>query len=352
LINQIKILRIYTRIPPKKGGMENHVYKLSLEQIKKGFDVTIFFNCGKKVSPRDERITYLPLSRIKPQFIGFFIFYFAILLKIIRKKYYFDIVHIHGDWSSMIFLNLISKLVSAKKTVFSFHDEVRENFIHKIIYNYFSKKIDKIYTTGFQTSETLSKLTGRKILTLHSGVDEIFFNRCSELSNVKSRVVTVSNLKRKKNLNLVLEIAKRLACVEFFIIGEGENRAALEKLIQENSLKNVHLMGFMQPDRLRIFLCSCSVFLFVSKKEGTPTSILEAQSIGLPVVTSKVGGIEKLLKQNYVIDSYDPKIYVDCIRALLSNNELWKGISKYNLMHSENYSWRKVAENINELFSQ
>jgi hypothetical protein len=37
----MKILRLYTRLPPLKGGMENHIEQLSKEQKKLGHDVTI-----------------------------------------------------------------------------------------------------------------------------------------------------------------------------------------------------------------------------------------------------------------------------------------------------------------------
>ena len=56
----MKILRLYTRLPPLLGGMENHIAQLSNEQTKLGHDVTIYFNKGDKVTSKDVQIT--PLS--------------------------------------------------------------------------------------------------------------------------------------------------------------------------------------------------------------------------------------------------------------------------------------------------
>ena len=72
----MKILRLYTRLPPMSGGMENHIAQLTKEQLNFGHDVTIYFNLGSKVSENDVRISSIALSKIKPQFIGVLIYYF------------------------------------------------------------------------------------------------------------------------------------------------------------------------------------------------------------------------------------------------------------------------------------
>ena len=46
----MKILRIYTRLPPLIGGMEIHIAQLTKEQIKLGHDVKIYFNKGNPYS--------------------------------------------------------------------------------------------------------------------------------------------------------------------------------------------------------------------------------------------------------------------------------------------------------------
>ena len=55
----MKILRIYTKLPPLKGGMEKHIYSLTKLQIENQHFVKIFFNDGEKVSPNDENSNYI-----------------------------------------------------------------------------------------------------------------------------------------------------------------------------------------------------------------------------------------------------------------------------------------------------
>ena len=105
----MKILRLYTRLPPLSGGMENHIAQLSKEQTRLGHNVIIYFNIGDRLSSNDIQISKMPLYKLKPQFVGFIVFYFLVYLRLIANREKFDIVHIHGDWSSLIFANLIKK---------------------------------------------------------------------------------------------------------------------------------------------------------------------------------------------------------------------------------------------------
>ena len=61
----MKILRLYTRLPPLPGGMENHIAQLTKEQIKLGHDVSIYFNQGSYVTANDIQKTKIPLFKIE-----------------------------------------------------------------------------------------------------------------------------------------------------------------------------------------------------------------------------------------------------------------------------------------------
>ena len=71
----MKILRLYTRLPPYPGGMEKHIAHLTEEQVNLGHDVTIYFNKGSKVTSKDIQVTKLPIYKLKPQFLGLFFFH-------------------------------------------------------------------------------------------------------------------------------------------------------------------------------------------------------------------------------------------------------------------------------------
>ena len=114
----MKILRIYTRLPPLIGGMENHIAQLTKEQIKLGHDVVIYFNKGDKVSSHDVQVTKYSLYKLKPQFLGFFLFHFLVLIRLLSSQNKFELIHIHGDWSSLVFSKLIKDIASPQRCYF------------------------------------------------------------------------------------------------------------------------------------------------------------------------------------------------------------------------------------------
>ncbi len=82
--------------------------------------------------------------------------------------------------------------------------------------------------------------------------------------------------------------------VHFVWIGEGECRAALERQRSELALEShVHLLGFR--DDARVLMRQFTLFVLSSYLEGLCTSLLDAQSLGVPVVATAVGGVPDVI---------------------------------------------------------
>jgi glycosyltransferase involved in cell wall biosynthesis len=82
--------------------------------------------------------------------------------------------------------------------------------------------------------------------------------------------------------------------IHFVWIGEGECRAALDRLRSALALEShVHLLGFREDARrlMRQF----TLFVLPSYLEGLCTSLLDAQSLGVPVAATAVGGVPDIV---------------------------------------------------------
>lgn len=346
----MKILRIYTKLPPLKGGMEKHIYNLTKLQIRDNHFVKVFFNDGEEISQNDEKICKLKLHRLKPQIIGFFIFYFLIVFKLLLKKQKFDIIHIHGDWSSLLFIKLLKKFTNAKLVVLSLHDQLTSKYNHQKLLPKLVQDVDLIFSTGYDTANELEKLSGKKVIVQPSGINEIFFQEFEKSFESKSfTVITVANLFPKKNIEFVLKIAQELKECRFVVVGEGTHREVLENIIQENKITNVELVGFKTPEQVREYYQKSDCYLLTSFAEGTPTSALEAMACGLPIVSSNAGGLGNIVKEKengFIIDNFDKNKYIEKINFLKNNRNLIERIFKNNRCLSQNFKWINVAENI------
>ena len=346
----MKILRLYYLLPPKLGGMERHIVNLSKFQSHE-HEVSIFFNYGDKVSSKDVKLlSFVKLFKIRPLFLGIGVFYLAIIFRLLFIREKFDVVHIHGDWSSLVFLKLIKKVAKAKATVFTMHGQLTTNFAHQKLLPKLIKTLDLVFTTGSETSIELSKLSNVEVNIQPSGIDKIFFTdstKKKELNNF--HVISVANLFPVKNVDLIIEIAAKLENIKFSVIGAGPEKEKLQNIIIEKQLKNIELIGFKRISEVKEYYQQSDCFLLTSFGEGTPTSVLEAMACGLPIVSSNAGGIGNIVKEyknGFVINDFDKNKYIEKIKLLKNSSDLLSEISINNRNLSQNYKWSIVADNI------
>lgn len=178
-------------------------------------------------------------------------------------------------------------------------------------------------TVSRKTREQIAKIpfTRHKLILVYNGVgpvktaskkrafERIFPDGIPPLPTGKPVVIgTLAELHRNKGLSYAIEgmalLAKQSSTPFIFVVlGEGEERTALESLIRSRGLeKHVHLVGYR--DAGIELLSAFDIFLLPSITEAFPYAILEAGKVGLPVVASAVGGIPE------VIDDMDSGILI------------------------------------------
>ena len=112
---------------------------------------------------------------------------------------------------------------------------------------------------------------------------------------------TIAELHKNKGLDFLIESISQLSQSEkypgVFIIGEGEERTDLEKLIAEKNLNDqVFLVG--EQSNAKQYLKAFDLFILPSRKEGLPFALLEAGEAGIPVIASRVGGIPEVITED------------------------------------------------------
>lgn len=147
----------------------------------------------------------------------------------------------------------------------------------------------------------------KKIVLIRNGVENIDFKEKTEaqkelFGHINKTPInnvlwlgTISELHKNKGLEYAIETLARIETpFVFFIIGEGEERRSLEKMIEKYNLENrVFLVGFLE--NAKEYLRAFDIFTLTSIKEGLPYTILEAGLAGLPVMASKIGGIPDIV---------------------------------------------------------
>jgi glycosyltransferase involved in cell wall biosynthesis len=84
--------------------------------------------------------------------------------------------------------------------------------------------------------------------------------------------------------------------LKLLIVGDGPYRAKLEKLARQTDCAgNIIFLGQRNQDEVIDMLSATNIFVNPSYSEGLPTSVMEAASIGLPIIATDVGGTREII---------------------------------------------------------
>lgn len=138
-------------------------------------------------------------------------------------------------------------------------------------------------------------------------------------------VLTVAHLRREKAHEVLVEAAagvlRRHPDVLFVLAGHGPRRAELEELVERLGLGGqVRLLGYRSDvDRL---LAAADVFCLSSRQEGLPLAYMEAATVGLPTVATRVGGLAEHVRHGedgLLVPPEDPAALADAIGQLVAD---------------------------------
>lgn len=119
-------------------------------------------------------------------------------------------------------------------------------------------------------------------------------------SNEDLVIGTVARLARQKDLETLIRAAYMVVQESFrpvfILIGDGPERARLERLVDELSLRGrVRFLGHRED--IPELLSAMDLFALSSRSEGAPLAVMEAMAMGLPVVATRAGGLPELVPE-------------------------------------------------------
>lgn len=131
-------------------------------------------------------------------------------------------------------------------------------------------------------------------------IDTQFFAP-SAPSGTSLRVLTVSNLRRSKRVDWVIRSFDRAfqsKDAELYIGGDGEERRVLETLAARlPSADRIHFLGELSRSQVRDQMDRCSFFALASRFETFGVVLIEALSMGKPVLATDSGGPSSIVNE-------------------------------------------------------
>ena len=163
-------------------------------------------------------------------------------------------------------------------------------------------------------------------------------------------LLSVGELNKNKNHEAVLQALSKLKDKNFIylICGRGVLKESLERKIQELHLENkAKLLGY-RIDVIEI-LKTADLFIFPSKREGLPVSVIEAMACNLPLIASNVRGNRDLIAKENLFEPDDVDTLIKLIEKQIGNIENNKR-SKVEYKNLEQYSLKNVMKQMAKIY--
>jgi glycosyltransferase involved in cell wall biosynthesis len=127
------------------------------------------------------------------------------------------------------------------------------------------------------------------------------------------------------------------------IVGDGEERAALEERASQAAPGSIRFLGFRNQMEMPRFYDLCNVFVLVSVHEPWGLVVNEVMNAGRPVIVSDQVGCHRNLVQDgvngYVVKAYDTQALADSLQAVLGTEETCQAMGSKSLEIIQAYSF-------------
>lgn len=259
--------------------------------------------------------------------------YLASLKKAISSIIRNDVIYIFYP-NSLRFLALIA-LFFHKRIGFNIRGEKK---IYDILSKYLYKRASVIFTVSphfTQFAKKYCKVVFDKRPTIIFGENEMIESR-NFVHKESYQLLFLARLDLDKGIIDLLEAVKLLNNVnnikfKLLIVGDGGAKDEIQMFIANNNLDNVIMYGAaVSKEEIKSLYESSDLYILPSYHEGFPRTLYEAMMFKTPILTTFVGGIECIMKDNFnciKIEPHNPICIADKIRFAIEHKELMKQIT-------------------------
>ncbi len=260
---------------------------------------------------------------------------------VLNKK--FDILHCHFGQNGMIGACL-KKGGAGVRLLTTFHGYDLSEYVHISgpgIYRDLFRVCDRCLPISEHWKCKLMQMgcQEERITVHHMGIDvnRFEFQQKKILRGEKIKLLTVGRLVEKKgheySIRAIAKVLHKTKNVEYIIAGNGPLKNKLENLARQLGINSqVHFLGECNQSEVLELYLQAHIFILPSitsesgDQEGIPVVLMEAQAMGMPVISTLHSGIpEGVLdgQSGYLVPEKDVSALSERIGYLISHHRIW-----------------------------
>jgi len=302
-------------------------------------------------------------------------------IRAIIREFKPDIVHTHASKAGAIG-RIAANKEKVPVIVHTFHGHVFHSYfgkfktaIYKTVERYLAKRSNLIIAISpLQKKEltTIHKIANNKkveVVNLGFDLERFRINKIEnridfiEQYNVQEDEVCIGIIGRLtaiKNHQLFFNAIQKVLDktqkrIHVFVIGDGElmtDLKAMSEPIFESTQARVTFTSWIKD--IGLPLSRLDIVCLTSYNEGTPVSLIEAQAVGVPVISTDVGGVRDIVLENksgLIVDSFDSTVYANALLKLTEDGEHREqlGNNGWDFV-KEKFHYKTLCFNIEQLY--
>lgn len=323
------------------GGQEIYLHNI-LKEYLTAYDARMFmdYNLWSENKITDDRVEYIDIENIAYS-------NFNMIKKQLLKYSNKNEVYIFNGNRAIYLGSLLpkkyKKIAIQHSSLVDEQDGKFKRAFRVLLYKFLLNRYDRLIGVS---ENTVKQIKGnRKVFTIHNGVDtEKYYpiNQDSKLllrkklgfTSADQLLLIVGTLTDNKGQLAALNLIENLdENYKLILVGDGPERQKIEEYIKVKKLANkVKLVG--KINNVEEYYWVSDILLCLSRNEGLPLTILEGMATGLPVLTTKIGGIPEIfvnMENGFFIDRNNTLDIVSKVRILFDDPNMLEGLRKNNL---------------------
>ena len=280
------------------------------------------------------------------------LWYWPLLIRELRRA---DVVHIFSaSYSSFLLAPLPAIIVSrmlGRPVLLNYHSgEAKDHLGRSWIARTVLRRMVDMNVVPSPYLRDVFELFGIDAAVVSNTVDRNeFVYRVRDWRHRPPILLSTRNFEANYNVSCTLRAFARVqACfpdVSLMLVGSGSEEATLRALANAMTLRNVHFAGAVPPERVAAYYASADLYVQTPAVDNMPLSILEAFASGLPVVSTRVGGVPAIVtdrEDGLLAPDNDAEAVAARLMELLDQPDVARRLAATAAGKCDRYDWRST----------
>jgi glycosyltransferase involved in cell wall biosynthesis len=272
----------------------------------------------------------------------------------------FDVFHIHccSNWGflpAVVGVSVGRRL--GKRIVLTYHGGGGEKFFDrhpKLVRHFLTRTDANIVLSGF-LAQVFEK-HGLPFATIPN-ILELDDSRFRLRERVQPNYICTRAHEPLYNIPCILRAFRKVQSIRpeatLTLVGDGSEHENLVQMAKELGLQNVTFTGRVANEDIYTYLDRADIMLSAPTVDNMPVSVLEAMNAGLLVISSKVGGVPYMVKNNntgLLFDSDDSDALAGKMLWAVDNQTVARAIALQGHKAVSRYRWENIKEQLYETY--